>query len=249
MFRIVMNLGGYSANLRGTISLIVGCALAVAVFVFLVGPVHNFIQAKFIKLSGDDWVEDAGYFSLNPVNSFHWIGTASALVVLMGFTKRVRYRRRYFHRPVLSTIGLSLTGVLSYLACAVVFTFIYTLIGSFEFYGMANPSVMPSEELPFWGCVFHALFAMVLFLSRICVYSALFNLIPVPPMDMGEVVFLFLGHHWSDVVKKNDLIISVGLFVIAFFILGMPDSFLVNASYSIIEIMEDAFRFIFKLFV
>ncbi len=249
MFRIITNLGDFSANLRGTVSLIVGCILAVAVFAFFIGPVHNYIQAKFVKLSGDDWVEDAGYFSLNPINSFHWVGIVSAFVVFMGFTKRVRYRRRYFHKPVLSTIGLSLSGVLTYFAFGIVFTFIYTLISSFRFYGMTNPSAIPSEELSALGCAFHVLFAMVMFLSRICVYSALFNLIPVPPMDMGEIVFLFLGRHWSDVVKRIDLIFSIGLFIFAFFVLGMPDSFFVSTAFNIIEMMEDAFRFIIKLFV
>ena len=74
----------------------------------------NLVKAKVVKLCGDDWVEEAGYFSLNPANSFHWIGTFSAFLVFMGFTKRVRYRKRYLDAPVLGTILISLSGILTY---------------------------------------------------------------------------------------------------------------------------------------
>ncbi len=248
MYRILMTLEDYSYNMRGMISFIIGLILATVLFMFVIGPLHNLIQAKVIKANGDDWVEDAGYFSMNPSKSFHWIGLLSVFVVFMGFTKRVRYRRRYFHAPVLGTIGVSFSGILTYFLSGVLLVFGYTLIGSFNFYGMTNPSVMPSEELSFWGCVFHTVFSAVFILSRMCIYSAFFNLIPIPPMDMGEMLFTFIGRHWSDVVKKNDLVISVGLFVIAFFVLGMPDSVLVKSSFNVIGMLEDAFGFIIKIF-
>ncbi len=248
MYRIIMNLEQYTHNMRGTVSLIIGLVLATTIFMFVIGPLHNLIQAKVIKACGDDWVEEAGYLTMNPAKSFHWIGLISVFVVFMGFTKRVRYRRRYFHAPVLGTFLISFSGILTYFLSGALLIFACTLLGSFNPYGMANPSFMPAEELPFWGCVFHAVFSSLFFLSRMCIYSAFFNLIPITPMDMGEVVFNFIGRHWSDVVKKNDIVISVGLFVLAFFVLGMPDSFIVESSFSIIGMLEDSFGLLINIF-
>lgn len=249
MYRIIMNLENYIDNKSGTVCFIAGLVLAIAVFTFVVGPVHNLIKARIVKLCGDDWVEDAGYFSLNPANSFHWIGTFSAFLVFMGFTKRVRYRKRYLDAPVLATFLISFSGVLTYFLFFLLFIFIVSLIGSFNLYGITNPSVMPEAELPFWGCVFHTIFSAVFFLSRICIYSAFFNIIPVPPMDMGEILFLFFGKHWADQIKKNDILFSIGIFLFAFFALGMPDSFLVNTSLDVIKFFEGIFTFFINIFI
>ncbi len=249
MYRIIMNLDSYLENRNGTICLFIGMVLAMAVFVFLVGPVHNLVKAKVVKLCGDDWVEEAGYFSLNPANSFHWIGAFSAFLVFMGFTKRVRYRKRYLDRPFLGAVMISVSGILTYFLFFLFFAFLVSLLGSVNSYGMTNPSVMPETELPFWGCVFHTFFSCVFFLSRICIYSAFFNIIPIPPMDMGELVFTLLSKHWSDEIKKNDILFSIGIFLLAFFALGMPNSSFVLISLDVISFFENAFSFIINIFI
>lgn len=248
MFRIITELELTGVNPKAAASLFIGCFLATLVFVIFVGPFHNFVQAKFIKLSGDDWVENAGYLTFNPKNSFHWIGALSSFVVFLGFTRRVRYRRRFFHRPVLATIGVSMSGVLVYFFCSVFFTFICTLIGNFGFYGIVNPFSAIPEGLPYEGYIFHIFFSMIMFLSGICMYSAFFNLIPLPPLDMGEVLFLLFNSHWSSALKKNDLIVSVVIFILAFFVFGTSDSFLTETCNTILMAMQDAFRFLFQIF-
>ena len=249
MYRIIMNLDSYLENRNGTICFFIGMVLAMAVFVFLVGPVHNLVKAKVVKLCGDDWVEEAGYFSLNPANSFHWIGAFSVLLVFMGFTKRVRYRKRYLDRPFLGAVMISVSGILTYFLCFLFFAFLVSLLGSVNSYGMTNPSVMPETELPFWGCVFHVVFLAVFFLTRICLYSAFFNLIPLAPMDMGELLFAFIGKHWSEQIKKNEMLISVGLFLLAFLSLGLPNSFIVQTSLDIITFFQNGFSFIINIFI
>lgn len=239
----------YFVNTRGAVCLILGLILATAIFVFVVGPLHNLIQAKVAKLCGDDWVEDAGYFSMKPSNSFHWIGTFSAFLVFMGFTKRVRYRQRYLHAPVLGSFLISFSGILTYFLLFLVFAFLSTFMECLSLYGLTSPSTMPETELPFWGCVFHTVFSVSFFLTRMCMYSAFFNLIPVAPMDMGEVLFAFIGNHWREQIKKNDMIISVGLFVFAFFSLGMPGSFITEISLDIIYFFQDAFAVFINIFI
>lgn len=249
MYRILMSMDLFSMNPTGVVSLLVGYVLATAVFVLGVCPLHNYVQARVARSNGDDWVADAGYLTMNPRKSFHWIGLLSTFVVFMGFTKRVRYRRRYFDAPVLGTLWLCLSGVLTYFVCSVFFIIIYTFVSRFNTLGMTTPTLIPTESLSFFGSVFHSLFSMLFFLSRMCIYSAMFNLIPIPPMDMGDMVFTFLGQHWSDVIKKNDTLFAVGLFILAFFVLGMPDSFIANTSLDFINSVSNAVNFVINYLI
>jgi len=249
LYRIIMNLQEYTHNISGTICLILGYLLACVLFVLVIGPMHNAIKGRAAWSNGDEWVAENGYLSMNPKMSFHWIGLLSVVVTRLGFTKRVRYRQRYFDAPVLGTIWLSLSGILTYLLCSAILVFFCALMGRVNSFDITTPTIVPQEQLPFFGCVFHTSFAMVFYASRMCIYSALFNLIPIAPMDMGEILFLLIGKHWSDVIKKNDLFISVGLFLLAFFVLGMPDSFVVTFSTDIITMMSSAFNFIINIFL
>lgn len=249
MYRIIMNLSQYTHNISGTICLITGYVLACALFMLVIGPFHNSMKARAAWTNGDEWVMEKGYLSMNPKISFHWIGLLSLLVTRMGFTKRVRYRLRYFDAPVLGTVWVSVSGILAYLLCSAVLAFFCALMARVNSFDIVNPTVVPQQELPFFGCVFHTSFAMVFYASRLCIYSALFNLIPIAPMDMGEILFTFIGKHWSDVIKKNDLVFSVVLFILAFFFLGMPDSFIVDLNGEIYSLMTSVFNFILNIFL
>lgn len=249
MYRIIMNLNEYTHNISGTICLVLGYLLACALFVLVIGPMHNSLKARAAWSNGDEWVAESGYLSMNPRMSFHWIGLVSLLVTRLGFTKRVRYRQRYFDAPVLGTMWLAFSGILTYLLCSAVLVFFCTLMGRVNSFDIINPTIIPQKQLPLFGCIFHTTFAMVFYASRMCIYSALFNLIPIAPMDMGEILFTFLGKHWSDMIKKNDLVISIGLFLVAFFAFGMPDSFLVTFSTDIITMLSSVYNFIINIFL
>ncbi len=249
MYKIVMNLQEYLISIPGTISLIIGYLLATALFIFVIGPFHNYIKSKVAAACGDEWVEEAGYFTMNPAKSFHWIGFVSVLITRMGFTKRVRYRRRYLDSPILGTIMIAVSGVLTYLVCCVVLLFVCSILSKVNTYGITNPATALRDTYSFDGYLFLTLYSALSYLPRICIYSALFNLIPVAPMDMGELLFIFFGQHWSDVIKKNDVLISLGLFVLAFLVFSLPNSFLVDFSNDFVNAITSASDFIVELII
>ncbi|MBQ8001401.1 MAG: hypothetical protein IJ298_09455 [Ruminococcus sp.] len=248
MYRILLSLDNIVLDVAGWITLSIGFLLAMALYVLVICPLHNYVQARVARANGDEWIDESGYLTMNPVNSFHWIGALSVFVNFMGFSKRVRYRRRYFDAPFLGTLWLSLSGILVFFLCSVVFIVICAFFSRFNSFEITSPLYIYSDSLPVAGRIFHTFYSMMFFISRMCIYSALINVLPVPPLDMGELVFTFLGKHWSDLIKKNDAIISIGVFILAFFVLGMPDSLIPDIAINFIRAVTSATNFIINMF-
>lgn len=234
LYEIIMDFSKYSDNIPGLISLIAGCVLSTALFVFLINPLHNFIQYFVASKCGDVNVEAEGFMTMSVYNSFHSIGAVSALVLNMGFSSQIIHDRERFRRPILGTVLMALSGILTYALSSMILLFIYALLTGFRIFDIASATALPVDG-SFFVYVYHALYSALYFLVRTCLYSAVLNLIPLIPLDMGDVLYMFFNTRTYDALCNNEMLVSTGILAVAFFTFGKPGGFISSLSSSVLQ--------------
>ena len=219
MYRIIQQISEYSNYPKLFIAFIIGAFLGIAVFNLVIIPFHNCVKYFFIRKFGDETVTKDKLLTMNPLKNFHAVGLLSSLTLNIGFAAPTYYDTMDFKRPKIQTLVVALSGVVTYFFCFGVIFFVYVLLKLRGLYGITSQSFM--ADLPgAWAYVYFVAFVMVYFLALNCLYSAIFNFIPILPLDMGDVLYMFLPINWQDSLRNNELFASFGLFVAAFLVLG-----------------------------
>src|SRR5207248_3270257 len=178
-------------------------------FVFAIS-VHESAHAWMANLRGDPTARMLGRITLNPLKHIDPIGTVLLPAIAMfkdlpviGWAKPTPVNPANFRNPVLDDILTSIVGPISNFVVAIGATLVLVAIKVSTATGRSvveNPLHSSSILAPF--CV---LFYELL---QINVLLALFNLIPVPPLDGSHV----LRHFLPDPVRKAyDMIGILGL--------------------------------------
>ena len=147
---------------------------------------HEVSHGAVALLFGDDTAKRAGRLTLNPVSHVDPIGTVilPAILVLsghpaFGYARPVPVNVRRLRNARNASVVVSLVGP----AVNIVLSAIAVLI-----LRGANP-VGPEE---FWSMILRVVF----WIGYANVILAVFNLIPIPPLDGSAVVERFLPHTW-----------------------------------------------------
>ena len=148
--------------------------------------VHEFAHAWVAWKLGDDTAERAGRLTLNPLVHIDPIGTflLPLLMIPFGWAKPVPVDPSRFRRGVRMSTGLMITaaaGPLANVVLAVVCTVAYGL--AFRFSGGGGLSDSGWREL-------------LLRLININVALAIFNMIPIPPLDGSRVLGGLMPLRW-----------------------------------------------------
>ncbi len=141
---------------------------------------HGFIAEAF----GDRTARDAGRLTLNPLAHLDFFGSVILPVVLVlshspflfGWAKPVPYNPNNLSNQKWGTVAVAGAGVLANFLIAIVFGFIIRLA----------PNI-------FSNFVFSAGFYFITsIIVMVNLALALFNLIPIPPLDGSKILFSFL---------------------------------------------------------
>jgi Zn-dependent protease len=140
--------------------------------------VHEFAHAWAAYRLGDDTAQRAGRLSLNPLVHADLLGTIilPLLGVPFGWAKPVPVNPARFRRDVKMGTGMMITasaGPISNLVLAVLCTVAFALL-----YRLA-PATLTTET---------GISALLVMTIRINISLALFNLIPIPPLDGSRIV-------------------------------------------------------------
>ncbi|MCE5237560.1 site-2 protease family protein [bacterium] len=152
--------------LRGEIGLDVFLSWLLAMAIGL--TVHEFCHAKRADMAGDRTPRLNGRVTLNPLAHYDLMGTTMLLVFGFGWGKPVPINPLAFRHPRSDTIAVSLAGVVSNMVIAVLAALPIRL-------GLSGAYTMP--------------LAVMVYLNLIL---AVFNLIPVPPLDGSHVLQMLL---------------------------------------------------------
>ncbi len=154
-----------------------------AVPFFLGITCHEFAHGYTSFLLGDPTAKNAGRLTLNPLKHLDLFGTLALIVTqIIGWAKPVPIDPRYYKNPKKDCILVSVAGPLANIFLSACFYGLYLLVGE-----TAN--------------LFSAYFQIKLFapLAAICMYGviinlilALFNLLPIPPLDGSKILLALL---------------------------------------------------------
>ena len=204
---------------------------------------HEFAHGWVARLKGDRTAEIMGRLTLNPLAHIDPIGTVVVPLVafvshipLFGWAKPVPYDPRNLRNPKNDAFWVAAAGPLSNLLLAVV-----GALGLAAFF-VAMPESMdlrPAQEAALRArspAAYAALVMLIKFL-QINLVLAIFNLIPVHPLDGGKVLGRFLPYRVNRWLEEREQMI--GLLMLPLFIFGglaflnAPINFGVDALYGL----------------
>lgn len=211
------------------ISLIIRISSA-AFVVFCTAPIHEFAHAFVAYKLGDHTARLKGRLTINPFAHINWIGALMILLVGFGYADPVpvNIRNVKMKNKKIAMALIALAGPVSNLIMAFV-----SMLGMFlTLKFMDINTVMGS-----------ALYYFMYFITSININLAVFNLLPVPPLDGSRILFAVLPTKYYFSVMKYERYISLAIMVLLFTgILTTPLSYLSNAVFNLFAMF---FRLIF----
>lgn len=134
---------------------------------------------------GDPTARSLGRLTLNPLKHLNPIGTVCMIVAGFGWANPVPINSRYFRKPRRDIALVSVAGPLSNLLLAFVFLLLLRFVGFGWLWNLTYPTQFAANAVYFF----------VLFLYygvSMNVTLAVFNLLPVPPLDGSRILFALL---------------------------------------------------------
>jgi Zn-dependent protease len=167
-------------------------------FLFAIS-VHESAHAWTASRCGDPTARMLGRISLNPIRHIDWFGTIILPLLaayggfLIGWAKPTPVDPRNFRHPVLDDILTSVAGPVSNVIVA---TAALLLLGAVSISSASGHEAVAGLSAGFAGIGSQSALAPLLMLLYVCmiinIWLAVFNLIPVPPLDGSHVLRHFL---------------------------------------------------------
>ncbi len=199
--------------------LFLGLANPLQFLYFVIGllaaiTVHEAAHAYVAYKLGDSTAKEAGRVSINPFVHLDPLGTIFLFLAGFGWGKPVPVDPRNLSNPKLDELKIALAGPLSnFILMALILIFV-------RFFN-------PSEDL----------FTALIIIAQINIILMVFNLIPIPPLDGGNILKIILPDESFEAIQR----LGVPL-LFAFIIFSRTTNFLST-------LFESVSKFFFNLFL
>lgn len=199
-----------SGVLSGEVSpmLLVAYLASICYIIFCSVPLHEYAHARVAVALGDDTPILRGRVTLNPMAHISPLGALMMLVCGFGYAKPVEVRMRNFKKPKRDMSLVALAGPICNILQAVVCLFLYCVV--YKFFSLENPFA-------------YAFVYFFLYAATVNINLAVFNLIPVPPLDGSRLLTALLPSKYYYKLMQYERYINIALIVLLFTgVLTMP---------------------------
>lgn len=192
-----------------------------ALVLFTAVPVHECAHAWAAEKMGDDTGRKQGRITLNPFAHLTLWGSLMMILVGFGWGKPVSVDPRNFKNPKKGMVLTSLAGPASNFIMAFLSMIVYKVLAFLSF-------AKDSSTLDMLATVF-------VYITLINISLAVFNFLPIPPLDGSKIFNAILPEKWYFTIMKYENFIFIALIVLVYSgLLDAPLSFLQD---KVIDIM------------
>lgn len=191
--------------------------LAILVIVFLVLPFHEWAHAFTASKLGDTSIKYRGRLTLNPLAHIDPFGALALLLFGFGWAKPVPVDARNFKKPKLGMGIVALMGPVANIVAAIVGDLIFHAVNAFA------PTFFSGHGFGYYVYLFLSFYVLI------NIRLAVFNLLPIPPLDGSKILFIFLPDSAVAWFYRYQQIISIVLIALLWIgVLSVPLNFLSN---------------------
>lgn len=188
--------------------------VSILIITFLVTPFHEFAHAWMAKKLGDDTGERDGRLTLNPLAHIDYFGTLMLLFIGFGWAKPVMVEPRNFKNPkrdmALSALAGPVANIIAAIISGLLLNLVYTIVS------LNSIQIVNSDGI-IYSSVFVWLIILFQYLMQINIALAVFNFIPIPPLDGSKILMAFLPDDVVMWLYQRQQIFSMVLFAIIMF--------------------------------
>lgn len=166
--------------------------------VFCTLPFHEYAHALVATKLGDQTARLSGRLSLNPMRHIDPLGALMIVLVGFGYAKPVPVNPRNFKNPKVGMALTALAGPSANLLMATVFLLLKNIILLFP---TSNPIVL-------------ALAYFFIFAASINIGLAVFNLLPIPPLDGSRILQLIIPSKYYFKFLQYERYVVIVVFVL-----------------------------------
>lgn len=167
---------------------------------------HEFAHGWVARRKGDNTAHIMGRLTMNPIAHIDPVGTLMLPIMSImtglpgiGWAKPVPVDARNLKRPRQDMFWIALAGPMSNVLLAIVGALIFATARVFAF-------IEPES----------AITTLLIVFIQINFLLAIFNLIPVHPLDGGKIIARFLPASWDIKMEQYQNYFMIGLFILMF---------------------------------
>ena len=194
---------------------------------------HEMCHGLTAYLLGDPTAKRAGRLTLNPLKHVDLFGLVMLATVRFGWAKPVPVDMRRFKNPKIGMAITALAGPVSNLILAAVAMMLYAVAEFYTYY-------LQSEFFSYVSLFF-------LYTTLISIGLAVFNFLPVPPLDGSKILFSVLPDAWYLKLMRYE---RYGSFVLmGLLLLGVLDGPLNALRSAVVDVLSALCLWPFELLV
>ena len=192
-------------------------------------PIHEYAHGWVADKLGDHTARYNGRLDLNPIAHLDPLGTILIMFTGFGWAKPVPVNPRYFNRKISMRGGMALTslaGPAANVLMAAILLLIYKIL--------ALVMMVMGVSMGNTVAIITTILSMMVTIN---VSLAVFNLLPIPPLDGYHILAYFIPARWEYKNSQYSHYIFLGLFAVMMFtnILSVPLHFLASFIYRFLD--------------